>query len=113
LRPFSDCVLKLKKGIMIPQEFKNYYLGRNGLFFPGFEFIVKLSYPRVFVKFKKTEGYYTDFDKFFKNVAEVQYLEGKRPSESEQQQILNDVWNFITMEKGSIHDDYVDGNYNS
>lgn len=97
---------------MIPDKFKNYYLGKNNLFFPDYEFVFKLSFPRVFVKFKITEGYYNDFDKFFK-IAEVQYIEGKRPSESDHQKILNDIWNYITMELGSNQDDYVDGDKNS
>ena len=98
---------------MIPDKFKNYYLGKNSLFFPEYEFIIKLSYPRIFVRYKLTEGYYTDFDKFFENIAEVQYLEGEKPSEADQQQFLNDIWNYITMEKGSINDDYVNGDESS
>jgi hypothetical protein len=90
---------------MIPGKFKNYYIGKNTLFSPEYEFVVKLSFPRVFVRYKLTEGYYYDFDKFFKNVAEVLYLEGHRPSENEQQQILNDIWNYITMEKNPKQND--------
>lgn len=93
---------------MIPAKFKNYYTGKNTLFYPEYEFIIKLSYPRVFVKYKITEGYYTDFDKFFNNIAEVQYLEGDRPREIDQQQILDDIWDYITMEKGSNQDDYIE-----
>lgn len=92
---------------MIPDDFKNYYIGRNSLFFPEHEFIIKLSYPRVFVKYKLTEGYYSDFDKFFSTIADVQYLEGKRPSEIEQDEILTDIWNFITMENNPQRDDYI------
>ena len=84
-------------------------MGRNNLFFPEEEFVIKLSYPRIFVRFKVTEGYYSDFDLFYTNIAEVQYLDGKRPSDEEQKHILEDVWNYITMEKGTITDDYVDG----
>lgn len=79
------------------------------MFFPEYEFVIKLSFPRVFVKYKVTEGYYSDFDKFFKNVAEVQYLEGKKPSETEHQQIITDIWNYITMENNPMRDDYITG----
>jgi len=94
---------------MKPEKFKNYYTGTNKLFFPDYEFVIKLSFPRVFVRFKRTEGYYTDFDKFFKNVAEVQYLDGERSSKVEEEGLLNDVWNYLTMEKSAHQDDYVDG----
>ena len=92
---------------MIPNEFKNFYSGRNILFFPEYEFVFKLSFPQVFVKYKVTEGYYTDFEKFFKNIAEVQYLDGKKPSDNEHQKILNDIWNFITMINSTKNDTYI------
>ena len=92
---------------MVPDKFKNYYLGRNTLFYSDYEFVIKLSFPRVFVRYKITEGYYTDFNKFFNNIAEVQYLEGERPSETVQQQILDEIWNYITMDKGFNQDEYI------
>lgn len=91
---------------MIPDKYKNYYLGSNKLFFPEYEFVIKLSYPRVFVRFLTVEGYYTDFDKFFQNVAEVQYIEGNKLSRIEERQILNEVWDFLTMEKGPHKADF-------
>ncbi len=94
---------------MIPQDFKNYYIGRNSLFFPEFEFVIKLSFPRVFVRYKLAEGYYSDFNKFFSNIADVQYLEGYRPSEIERHQILTDIWNYITMENNPKRDDFLTG----
>ena len=98
---------------MIPYEYKNFYFGKNSLFFPECEFVIKLSFPRVFVKYIRTEGYYSDFDKFFDNIADVQYLEGKRPSEMEHNKIITEIWNFITMEKNPKRDDYISGNHNS
>ena len=98
---------------MVPDEFKNFYIGKNSLFFPGFEFVIKLSFPRVFLKYKVTEGYYTDFEKFFSNIAEVQYLDGNKPSEYGHHRIMTDVWNYITMEKNPVRDDYITGETNS
>jgi hypothetical protein len=95
---------------MIPDDFKNYYIGRNSLFFPEYEFVIKLSFPRVFVRYKLTEGYYSDFKKFFSNIADVQYLEGNRPSKIRHNQILMDIWNYITMENNPKRDDYITGN---
>lgn len=92
---------------MIPNKYKNYYLGYNKLFFPDYEFVIKLSFPRVFVRFLRPEGYYTDFEKFFNNVAEVQFLEGNKPPQKEQERILNEVWDFLTMEKGPHRADFL------
>ncbi|MCU4156822.1 hypothetical protein J1N10_12610 [Carboxylicivirga sp. A043] len=74
-------------------------MGTNNLFFPEYEFVIKLSFPSVFVRFKRTEGYYTNFNKFFNSVAEVQYLDGIKPSKIEEQQILNEIWDFLTLTK--------------
>jgi hypothetical protein len=98
---------------MKPDKFKNYFIGTNNLFFPEYEFVIKLSFPRVFVRYKSSQGYYSDFNKFFENVAEVQYLEGEKPPKSEEKQILNDIWNFLTMEKGANQNDYTEGDVNS
>ena len=98
---------------MIPEKFKNYYLGTNSLFFPEYEFVIKLSFPSVFVRFKRTEGYYADFNKFFRSVAEVQYLDGIKPSAVEKRQILNEVWDFLTMVKSPDKDDFLGSNQNA
>ena len=94
---------------MIPDDFKNFYTGKNSLFFPEYEFVIKLSFPRVFVKYRVTAGYYADFTKFFENIAEVQYLEGNRPSDEEHNRILADVWNYITMVNNPNRDDFITG----
>jgi len=98
---------------MVPDEFKNFYIGKNSLFFPEFEFVIKLSFPRVFVRYKVSEGYYSDFEKFFTNIAEVQYLEGQKPSEHVHNQIITEVWNYLTMEKSPPRDDYISGSSNN
>lgn len=92
---------------MIPEKFKNYYMGTNNLFFPEYEFVIKLSFPSVFVRFKRTEGYYTNFIKFFNSVAEVQYLDGIKPSKIEEEKILNEVWDFLTMTKSPNKGDFL------
>ncbi|WP_439185443.1 hypothetical protein [Carboxylicivirga taeanensis] len=95
---------------MIPENFKNYYLATNNLFFPEYEFVIKLSFPSAFIRFKRTEGYYTDFDKFFSSVADVQYLDGKKPTEVDERQILSEVWDFLTMVKSPNRGDFLQGN---
>lgn len=98
---------------MIPDDFKNFFIARNTLFFPEYEFVIKLSFPQVFVSYKVTEGYYSDFDKFFSKIAKVQYLDGKKPSESEHKRILTEIWNFTTMESNPDRSDFITGNTNS
>lgn len=89
----------------IPEKFKNYFWGENKLFFPNEEFVIKLSYPRVFVRYVVADGYFVNFDEFFSNIAEVQYLDGKRPNDSVQNEILNDIWNYIALEERQLEND--------
>ncbi len=93
---------------MIPEKFRNYFWGENNLFFPDEEFVIKLSYPRIFVRYKVGDGYFANFDEFFENIAEVQYIDGERPSEEEQNRLLIDIWNYIGLEErrleGNLND---------
>ena len=84
---------------MIPEKFRNYFWGENKLFFPDEEFVIKLSYPRIFIRYKVADGYFANFDEFFESIAEVQYIDGERPSEEEQNRLLVDVWNYIGLEE--------------
>ena len=92
----------------IPEKFKNFFWGENKLFFPDEEFVIKLSYPRVFVRYNVGESYFSSFDEFFNSIAEVQYIDGKRPSEKEQQEILTDIWNYIALEERILENDITD-----
>lgn len=92
----------------IPEKFKNYFVGENKLFFPEEEFIFKMDYPRVFVRYSLEDGYFADFEEFFENIAEVQYLDGERPSDAEQKKILVDIWNFLALDEMLLENDIAD-----
>ena len=91
----------------IPEKFKNFFWGENKLFFPKEEFVIKLSYPRVFVRYVVADGYFTEYDEFFNNIAEVQYLDGidSKPNETKQKEILVDIWNYIALEELQLEND--------
>lgn len=92
----------------IPERFKHYFIGENKLFFPNEEFILKMDEPRVFVRYTLNEDYFSDFDEFFENVAEVQYIDGNRPGKQEQQKILTDIWNFLCLDERLLENDLFD-----
>lgn len=97
----------------IPDKFRSFFWGENKLFYPEEEFVFKLSYPRVFVRYNVGDGYFTSFNEFYKNIAEVQYLDGatEKPTNNEQKQILIDIWNYIALEEKQLDDDL--SNYES
>lgn len=94
----------------IPEKFRNFFWGENKLFYPDEEFVFKMDYPRVFVRYNVGDGYFANFDDFFENIAEVQYLDGakEKPSEKEQQRILIDIWNYIGLEERQLDNDLED-----
>lgn len=92
----------------IPEKFRNYFWGENKLFFPDEEFVIKLDYPRVFVRFDVGDAYFASFDEFIESIAEIQYLDGERPSENENQKIMVDIWNYIALEERMLENDLAD-----
>lgn len=89
----------------IPEKFKNFFWGENKLFFPEEEFVIKLSYPRVFVRYSLADGYFATFEEFFQNIAEIQYLDGERPGKKQHEEILIDIWNYIALEERQLETD--------
>lgn len=89
----------------IPDKFKNFFWGENKLFFPDEEFVIKLSYPRVFVRYHVGESYFASFDEFWQSIAEIQYIDGERPPEKEHMNIMTDIWNYIALEERQLEDD--------
>ena len=50
-------------------------------------------------------GLFDDFDDFFASIAEVQWIDGERPDEATQLQILADAWNFLCIEEQILERD--------
>ena len=67
---------KFKKKI---EAHKHYWLADNHQHHKGDEVIFKLSFPRVFIRYKLNQAYFASFDDFFGNIAEVQWIDGEIP----------------------------------
>ena len=91
----------------IPEKFKNFFWGENKIFFPEEEFVIKLCYPRVFVRYTVSKSF-VDYETFKHNVVEIQYLDEERPEEKEQEIILIDIWNYIGIEERLLESDLKD-----
>lgn len=89
----------------IPEKFRNYFWGENKLFFPDEEFVFKMDFPRVFVRYNVGEAYFASFEEFVESIAEIQFLDGERPSNPEIEQIMTDIWNYIALEERRLEDD--------
>lgn len=88
-----------------PEKFKHFFWGENRLFFPEEEYVIKLSFPRMFVRYKVGDSLFVSFEEFVKNIAEIQYLDGERPDEEEMQEHMIDVWNYVALCERQLEDD--------
>lgn len=89
-------------------KYKHYIIGENRLCFPDYEYILKLDFPRVYIKYKLSDAYFADFDEFYQSFAEVQWLDGNAPSKQQQEQIFTDAYNFLCLDERLLEDDLND-----
>lgn len=48
---------------------------------------------------------FTDFDTFYRSVADVQWMDGEPPDAATQQRILVDAWNFLALDEAQLEED--------
>ena len=87
------------------EEHKYWWWGENRQWYPGEETLIRLQFPRCFIRYKLGDAYFASFDDFYNRIAEVQWLDGKRPSKKEQEEILIEAWNFLAIEEYILEDD--------
>lgn len=87
---------------------KHYWWGENHQHWDGEETIIKMSFPRCFIRYKLNDAYFADYDEFYANIAEVQWFDGDKPSEKEQQRIMEEAWNFLAIEERLLEEDLED-----
>ena len=86
-------------------DFAHFRIGENKICFPDEEFIIKMDEPRCQIRYKLNDGYFADYDEFFHNIAEVQWIDGIKPSDNEQEEILTMAWNFLAIEERLLEQD--------
>lgn len=84
---------------------KHYWWGENHQHFDGEETIIKMSYPRVFIRYQVGEAYFADFDEFYNSIAEVQWFDGDQVSYKQKQEIYIEAWNFLAIEERLLEED--------
>ena len=91
-------------------KYLNLILGENNI--SGNQrqmYIVKLDPPAVSIRFNYIDSIYTDFDSFYKQIADVQFICNDRPDDPEEvERILIDAWNFFVLEERKLDED-IDG----
>lgn len=80
-----------------PTTYEGFYIAENILDFPGQMAIVKLSYPRLFIRFDYADSYFASYEDFISSIAVAEWLDGETPGDEEKDHIFTDCWNFLAL----------------
>lgn len=79
-------------------KYAGYFIAENVVDYFGQLCIVKLSFPRLFLRFKYDEaGYFSSFENWKENIVILNWLDpqDKPKYDSEIDEILLEAWNFL------------------
>ena len=86
-----------------PKHQKEHFIGfgiyEDLLNFPGQLAIMKLTYPRLFVRFNYRNSYFSSFEEWVDKHTDLQWLDpGDKPTDLDEiETILTDCWNFLAL----------------
>jgi hypothetical protein len=82
-----------------PKNFLGFYIAEDLLNFPDQLAIVKLTYPRLFVRFNYAESYFSTYEEWVEEHTDLQWLDpNDKPTRPEEiERILIDCWNFLGL----------------
>ena len=88
-------------------KYLNFILGENNISGNKRQmYIVKLDPPAVSIRFNYVDSVFADYDSFYKQIADVQFLCNDRPDDPEEvERILIDAWNFFVLEERKLDED--------
>ena len=75
-----------------PEEYAAFLWAENKITHPDFEYIIHLDEPRCFIKYETALAMFASFEDFYNHIAEVQWLDGKKPDKEVQQSMLVKAW---------------------
>lgn len=79
-------------------RYHGFYISENLLLYPGQLAIIKLTHPRLFVKFNYGASYFSSYEDWKANHTEMQWLDpDDKPEGEEIEYHLTDCWNFLAL----------------
>lgn len=92
---------------ILNEKYKHFVLGENNICETPQTYIVKLSPPSVSIRFTYNENaMFSNYEDFYKKVADVQFFNNDRPNLKEVEQILIDAYNFLCLEEQKLDNDF-------
>lgn len=82
-----------------PDRYHGFYITENLLLYPDQLAIIKLTSPRLFVRFNYGDSYFISFEDWKANHTVLEWLDpdDKPGSTEEEEVILIDCWNFLAL----------------
>jgi len=82
-----------------PDRYHGFYIAENLLLYPGQVAIIKLTYPRFFVRFNYGDSFFSSYKDWKANHTELQWLDpdDKPVTDEDIDYHLTDAWNFLAM----------------
>ena len=78
-------------------DYHGYYISENLLLYPEQLAIIKITYPRLFLRFNYGDSLFVSYDDWKANIAVQEWIDGERPGEEEVEYILTECWNFLAL----------------
>lgn len=81
---------------------QGFYMCDNLLLYPLQLGVLKLSFPRCFVRFdNNVETFFASFEEWYERIVVIEWLDPKdKPtSKKEVEEIMADVWNFVCLQE--------------
>ena len=91
-----------------PEQYAAFFFAENKITHPEYEYIIHLGFPRCFIKWKAKDGMFANVKDFFNTIAEVQWIDGVKPSVDEEKELLEKAYNFMAIEDRILEDDLND-----
>jgi hypothetical protein len=82
-----------------PERYHGFYITENLLLYPGQLAIVKLTHPRLFVRFNYGESYFSCYEDWKANHTKIEWFDAddKPIDEEDIDYYLTDCWNFLAL----------------
>jgi hypothetical protein len=87
-------------------EYQHFLFGENNISQKDQQtYVIKLSHPPCSIRFNYLDSIFASYEEFYKNIADVQFFSGERPSDKEVDEILTDAWNFLALEERRLDEE--------
>lgn len=90
------------------EEYKEYWWGENAQFYPGQQSIIKLSTPRVLIRYELEDVLEANFKEFFDSIEEIHWLDGNDLEDTQKEAILKEAWDFLIIEEHLLEQDLLE-----